>query len=145
MKRQNNFVEDLENARKFEDEAQRRIKQIRKCTITEIQDNMNYHSTLYDFKTSDNESFEVKADHMCSKTGNCFIEFEQKGRPSGIGITKATHHIIVVDCNYHLISTKQLKKMCKNSVIKKSYTGCKGYLIQYIDLKKKSTLLAYHP
>ena len=39
-----------------------------------------------------NEPLECKCDKRCIDTGNVFVEFEDRGKPSGISITKSTFY-----------------------------------------------------
>lgn len=58
--------------------------------------------------------FEHKADRKARDTGNVFIEFRQKGRPSGLAVTKAEFYAIEFDewC-WVLLPTPRLKSIVK--------------------------------
>ena len=57
---------------------------------------------------------EVKRDLQAHKTGNVFIEYESRGKKSGISTTQADYYCIVVnDTSYILINTDKLKAMCR--------------------------------
>lgn len=57
---------------------------------------------------------EVKADLKVDKTGNVFIEYEQKGRPSGVAVTQATHWCIrVVNGRWVLLEVEELRKLVR--------------------------------
>lgn len=62
----------------------------------------------------ENKTFECKADRKQRETGNVFIEYQQRGRPSGIAITKADFYAIEFadDC-WILIPTPRLKEITR--------------------------------
>ena len=61
-----------------------------------------------------NAKIEVKRDLLAHKTGNVYIEYESRGKPSGISTTEADYYCIVIkDKSYILISTKDLKELCR--------------------------------
>jgi len=61
---------------------------------------------------------EVKRDYIASTSGNIAIEYDYRGRPSGIAVTEADWWAIVVhrkgfDDTVILIETKRLKELCR--------------------------------
>jgi hypothetical protein len=63
-------------------------------------------------------TFEIKEDFMTGTTGNIALEFESRGKPSGIQRSKADFYIYVThmkDCivQYTLLHTSTLKEMIK--------------------------------
>ena len=85
---------------------------------------------------------EVKTDRLCQKTGNVFVEIEDKGKPSGINTTKSAYYAF---CLYKserakqvrvLIPTKILKKLMKKYPIKKGgdHWEARGHIIPKEDL-----------
>ena len=66
-----------------------------------------------------NEQIECKTDKICKRTGNVFVEFEDRGKPSGILNTKSKNYAICLwvekrkDQLWVLIPTKILKKLMK--------------------------------
>ena len=87
----------------------------------EIVDTNN--TSAYDVKININGkefTFEIKEDFYCEKSGNVAVEFECRGKPSGISVSKADVYvykihakpdgeIVIVE-----ISTEKLKEMIKN-------------------------------
>lgn len=60
------------------------------------------------------DKVEVKADFKAARTGNVFIEYQQKGRPSGIAITEAHYWAIhVVGNGWAIIPTERLKALAR--------------------------------
>ena len=56
-----------------------------------------------------NSKIEVKFDRMTRKTGNVYIEFESRGKPSGIRTTQADYWVYYIqDEECFVISTKRL-------------------------------------
>ena len=90
-----------------------------------------------------NEPLECKCDKRCIDTGNVFVEFEDRGKPSGISITKSTFYAF---CLYKkerekkqiwvLIPTEILKKLMLKYPIKSGGDNweAKGHVIPKQDL-----------
>jgi len=85
---------------------------------------------------------ECKADRLCVKTGNVFVEIESREKPSGIMVTTSKYYAIclVVENRdndiWVLVPTKILKKLIKEYPIKKggdNWTS-KGHIIPKADL-----------
>ena len=57
---------------------------------------------------------EVKSDGACRRTGNLFVEYRQKGRPSGIAVTTADYWAFEYfdDC-WLLIPTERLRAVAR--------------------------------
>ena len=65
---------------------------------------------------------EIKEDFMCAETGNVIVEFECRGKPSGISTTQSHLYIYVIHMpngtlSYRMLKTASLKKM----IIDKKY------------------------
>ena len=90
-----------------------------------------------------NEPLECKCDKRCIDTGNVFVEFEDRGKPSGISITKSTFYAF---CLYKkerekkqiwvLIPTELLKKLMKKYPVKSGGDNweARGHIIPKEDL-----------
>ena len=90
-----------------------------------------------------NEPLECKCDKRCIDTGNVFVEFEDRGKPSGISITKSTFYAF---CLYKkerekiqiwvLIPTEILKKLMKKYPVKSGGDNweARGHIIPKQDL-----------
>ena len=81
-------------------------------TVIHVQDEFNYRRVHYDFKTNDHVTFEFKADFESPRTGNVFVEFMDRGHPSGIEITAADFHIFKT-VDFYQIPTATLKELVK--------------------------------
>jgi len=85
---------------------------------------------------------EVKSDRKASRTGNLCIEYENRGRPSGINNTKADYWVYFIvhkeseEC--YKIPTKELKEICKTSFKTKGgdFGASRMYLINKNKLSK---------
>ena len=67
-------------------------------------------------KIFENSKIEVKYDKLASKTGNLFIEFECRGKKSGISTTQADWWCFAIGkppITFHLIETEHLKRLCR--------------------------------
>ena len=62
-----------------------------------------------------NKKVEVKRDNWVEKTGNIAIEFESRGKPSGISVTKADYWVILFDNDRKFIGmqTDYLKELAR--------------------------------
>ena len=90
-----------------------------------------------------NEPLECKCDKRCIDTGNVFVEFEDRGKPSGISITKSTFYAF---CLYKkerekkqiwvLIPTEILKKLMQKYPVKSGGDNweARGHIIPKQDL-----------
>lgn len=61
-------------------------------------------------------TIEVKRDFRASQTGNVFVEFFCRGKPSGLATTKATHWAFILDDEtVVLLPTEKLKKIAREA------------------------------
>jgi hypothetical protein len=95
---------------------------------------------------------EVKSDRQASRTGNLCIEYENKGRPSGINNTKADYWVYFIvyadrdEC--YKIPTEELKIICQTSFrtrggdfgASRMYLINKNKLSKYLINKKIKTI-----
>jgi hypothetical protein len=89
-----------------------------------------------------NSKIEVKDETAHSKrTGNVFIEFESRGKPSGIVKSKSDFYCFkTTEGSYIFVETKKLKKVFKDNYNKKGFVKggdsntSKGVLVPIIDL-----------
>jgi uncharacterized protein YuzE len=107
------FKKKLKEAQHSEDVAIDKICIRNKVALLLRQNETNYKHVKYDFKTSDDITYEVKTDSRAAKTGNIFVEFQQFGKSSGIEITEALYHIFVIESTYYLIKTVDLMDLCE--------------------------------
>jgi hypothetical protein len=58
---------------------------------------------------------EIKRDFKCAATGNLFIEYRQKNRPSGIAVTEADYWAFgYAERRWLLIPTDELKQIARH-------------------------------
>lgn len=63
---------------------------------------------------SKGNTIEVKTDFRALETGNLFVEYESRGKPSGIAKSEAIWYTFVLSNNILItISTKKLKGICR--------------------------------
>lgn len=151
------FFELLEIGKKKELEAQKLMFQLHKLTVIETR-----NDDKFDFRTSDNVTYEVKFDERSITTNNFFIEFktiyeDNSGRPikinsSGISKTEADNYILVNSPNdstilFYIVSVKILKENIANNNYKKIYCNkinkhilSWGYLIPINEIMKISDI-----
>ncbi len=94
-----------------------------------------------------NKKVEVKRDRVAHKTGNIFIEYESRGKPSGIATTQSDYYAYFINDVCVLVETERLKDICREFIgTDKDIKGgdentSKGILLPLINLficKKKS-------
>lgn len=62
------------------------------------------------------QKVEIKSDGKCRETGNLFIEYRQKGRPSGIAVTEADYWAFeFADDNWLIVPTGKLKAIARQA------------------------------
>tara|TARA_R110002012_G_scaffold588_6_gene2729 strand:+ start:758 stop:1123 length:366 start_codon:yes stop_codon:yes gene_type:complete len=63
------------------------------------------------------KTIEVKTDLQAAETGSVFVEYESRGKPSGIAKSKADYYCFVIGHgSFILIETDKLKKKCRNFI-----------------------------
>ena len=113
-------------------------------SIIEEQNKLNYHIIHYDFKTSDNISYEVKADIMSNKTNNFFIEYQQFNELSGISITTAINHILINNMVFYCIATNKIRKLIELKhfpTVSTKDGNSKGFLIPIKVIQNNSIII----
>jgi hypothetical protein len=104
-----NFSKDLVDAQIVEQEVLDKL-QILIPELTNLQ-----LSTCKEFDISadwkDRKiTFEVKNDLMAAKTGNAAIEYESRGKPSGIAVTEADYLVYKIKKKYFIFRTKKVRE-----------------------------------
>ena len=103
-----NFDKDLEDGLQAEEEVKELLK---KHFNVEESDMEKLDTKEYDIKiVSKNLTFEVKNDLMAEKTGNIAIEYESRGKASGISVTKADYWIYKFAGVFYMVETSRLKE-----------------------------------
>lgn len=103
------FKKDLEDGHQAELEVIELLKRTRPL----FKNVERCHTKEYDFRGEvwgGYITFEVKYDLMVEKTGNIAIEYESRGKPSGIATTKANFWVYKFLGRYFLYLTSELKK-----------------------------------
>jgi len=86
---------------------------------------------------------EIKRDMMAKKTGNVFIEYESRGKPSGIARTKAEVYCFVVEDLVLFYPTDKLKELIRpmlgssRDIMGGDNNTSKGILLRLTDLIPK--------
>ena len=123
------------------------IKELRKSdfSITKFEKDLSYGKKHEKMVMKSLEKYELKTDRMAHKTGNVYVEFQSRGKASGITTSKSDTWIfkIVSKGDRHLFSIHipltRLKKL-----VSKDYRvvpggdnlTSKGYLVPITDLIK---------
>ncbi|MDC0009171.1 hypothetical protein OAE03_01500 [Winogradskyella sp.] len=59
---------------------------------------------------------EVKHDLRALDTGNVYVEYFSRGKPSGISTTQSDYYCFAFGNTFHLISTDELKAKCRKYI-----------------------------
>ena len=92
-----------------------------------------------------NKKIEVKRDRIAHKTGNIFIEYESRGKPSGIATSKADFYAYYIADICILITLDKLKSICREylnttkDIVGGDKNTSKGILLPIIKLFKETT------
>lgn len=94
-------------------------------------------------------TIEVKEDFMCEKTGNVSLEFESRGKPSGISVSEADYYVYKIHrlgkLFYVFIRTRYLKEAISNHEYHRVVNGgdrgsnTMNYLFKYEKFIRKSS------
>ena len=63
-----------------------------------------------------NKKIEVKRDLIAKKTGNIFIEYESRGKPSGLSTTQSDFYCFVIEDLHIMLPTSQLKDIARSYI-----------------------------
>ena len=66
--------------------------------------------------TFENKKIEVKRDLKAKDTGNIFIEYESRGKPSGLASTQSDFYCFVVEDLHIMLPTSQLKDIARSYI-----------------------------
>ena len=66
--------------------------------------------------TFENKKIEVKRDLKAKETGNIFIEYESRGKPSGLATTQSDFYCFVVEDLHIMLPTSQLKDIARSYI-----------------------------
>lgn len=87
-----------------------------------------------------NKKIEVKTDFKATETRNVFIEYESRGKKSGIASSEAEYYAFVIDKTIVIKETSELKSICrkyigsKRDVLGGDSNTSKGILLPITDL-----------
>ena len=68
-------------------------------------------------KLLENKTIEVKRDLQAINTGNIYVEYDSRDKPSGLAHTKADYYCyFITDGRMFLIETEELKELCRKYI-----------------------------
>ena len=68
-------------------------------------------------KLLENKTIEVKRDLQAINTGNIYVEYESRDKPSGLAHTKADYYCYFITAGrMFLIETEELKELCRKYI-----------------------------
>lgn len=96
---------------------------------------------LADILKLNGDKIEVKTDYKATRTGNLFIEYESKGKVSGLATSKADYWAFIISNEQIIIvETNKLKTLCRNNNLSRVNGGdsntSKGVLLPLINIIK---------
>ena len=106
----------------------------------------------YDFKDSNNITYEVKADTLSHKTNNFFITYGQKTlantefQPACISKSKADYHMLLYGDSFYKVKTEVIRhliissKYNKVNVLNPRNEEIQGILLKVDDIKPYATI-----
>jgi len=107
------FDKDLPIAQSAEKEVAALLRSAYNANILEFR-----HDNKYDIKAKIGNktfTFEVKQDFTCAHTGNVGVEFECRGRKSGISVSKSDYYVYIIHRpdgkKVFILPTKNIKNM----------------------------------
>lgn len=137
-----NFKKDLADGQLAEREAIEKLQ----THFPEISDFRQSDTKGYDIEgvfDSQRITFEVKNDLMAHKTGNVAIEYECRGKPSGLTTTTADHWIYKFNNSFFLFKTEVLRQhLFTDKLYFREVTGgdagsfTKMYLVKVVEFRK---------
>lgn len=118
------FDTDLQNARETEKEVATLFSKIFDAKIEFCKTNSHDLEFTFNGKIF---RIEIKEDFKAKYTGNVAVEFECRGKPSGISTTNATHIVYKIHenekINYYIAKTDTLKTLIENTAYHKIVSG----------------------
>ena len=130
---------------KIEENKSKNIKELKThdFSITKFSKDLKYGKKHEKLVMESRLDYELKTDRLAHKTGNVYVEYESRGKNSGITTSKSNLWIFkIVDKKYkHLFSIEipldRLRKMVYNKypiTLGGDHRTSKGYLVPLLDL-----------
>lgn len=152
-----NFKKDLIEAKKTEKEVGNLLPKVKECEVIAYEDTNKYDILVLEGKgeNAKKTKYEVKEDFLCEFTGNVGLEFECRGKSSGIQTTEADYYVYKVHTkNYGIqifqIPVSILKEMIEDKLYFRIVSGgdvnsnSKNYLFRYSTFVKNAVLLSQY-
>jgi hypothetical protein len=103
-----NFEKDLADGQQAEAEVMLLLAGYFKVPESDISRN---NTSAFDLSINSLQlTFEVKNDLMAAKTGNVAVEYESRGRASGLAISQALYWVYKFSNKYYLLHSNRLKQ-----------------------------------
>lgn len=110
----NNFKQDLAQS---EIGVNKLVAHLKSKGVTDVElcDTKEY-DVAYTTANNKRITLEVKEDFRYTQTGNVAIEYEQRGKPTGISVSSADYYVYKLSENFYSIKCSTLKENLKQSV-----------------------------
>lgn len=147
------FKKDWQVARKTEQEVTRWLEKHRKMKLIDECDNNEYDIRMR-LPSGISVKIEVKEDFTCEKTGNVGLEWECRGKPSGISVSQADMYIYKIHRpdgkkGLYVIGVDSLKRMVDNKLYHREVVGgdpdsnSKNYLFKLEKIEEHFSFLGW--
>jgi len=133
-----NFKRDVKLGKEAEEDVARLLQKHFNWVLHEYNRDIRYDLKFVNTKTKRSVFVEVKVDFMSQHTGNVAIEFECRGKPSGINKTTAQYWVYKIvygnENKYVFITTTAIKKLIECGQFLRVVTGgdYKSYTKMYL-------------
>lgn len=67
-------------------------------------------------KIFSNSTIEVKTDFLAKRTGNVFVEYESRGKPSGMSTSEADYYCFCIEESFIILKAQELKLRCRKYI-----------------------------
>jgi len=104
------FNQDLENGKEAEREFATVLIQRGQLKALSFNDDNRYDLAVL-LSNGVRFKFEIKDDMTASRTGNVGVEFECRGKPSGINVTEADYWVFRLDGLFYSVKTEDLRRL----------------------------------
>jgi hypothetical protein len=121
------FKKDFPVARKTEGQIAKFLVETQNMVFVDECNNSDYDIRMK-FSSGKEVTIEIKEDFSCARTGNVGVEYECRGKESGISVSKADFYLYKVHTpegkkSVYIIQTHKLKEMIENNLYHRTVVG----------------------
>jgi hypothetical protein len=116
-----NFKTDLNTARITEEEVALLLASTYNLKVLSFEDTNKYDILMTLGDGEPEYKFEVKEDFFCKKSGNVGVEFECRGKPSGIQTTESQFYVYKIHTKEGIVFVMHATGIIKKMIESKKY------------------------